>query len=541
MTRDGHADFVASKRKAILASLRAASRIQGNRVRVNQPVSDSEFALEADAFLVSKTDRKGRITYANQAFIVASGFSEAELIGAPHNLVRHPDMPSEAFADMWRSLMAGRPWQGVVKNRRKNGDYYWVWANANPIWEQGQIVGFISLRTRPSRQQVDQASAFYRSLGTGRKGWTVRDGRPARSGLPGVFASVPALVGRHRLLATLGFLALLACAQIVSAAARGWGDIAEPAVSLALILLLGAQFVRRFEAPLAALERRLMSVGAGLMDIDLAPMEADIVGRLRHAVNSAVGNLAASTVADLRRTARGLVSASSQVSATSEELSHGAAEQATAAEQTASTVEQLATSVEQNAGNAKTTSQKASDAVNQALQGGSSVHRTLDDIRRIADRISIIDEIAYQTNMLALNASIEAARAGAYGKGFAVVATEVRALAERAGVAAGEISQLASEAVRHAESMGATLDTMSPEIAETSSLISQISTCCNLQATGLSQIEEAMLQITASTQHNASAAEQLSVTAEALTAQAAAVQATVDQFRVTFSGAALAG
>ena len=109
--------------------------------------------------IVSRTDLKSRITYSNDDFIEFSGFTEAVLIGEPHNLVRHADMPEEAFADLWSTLKAGRPWTGLVKNRCKNGDFYWVVANATPVREGGTVVGYMSVRTRPTRDQVSAASS----------------------------------------------------------------------------------------------------------------------------------------------------------------------------------------------------------------------------------------------------------------------------------------------------------------------------------------------------------------------------------------------
>ncbi|HRQ81019.1 MAG TPA: methyl-accepting chemotaxis protein [Azospirillaceae bacterium] len=137
-------------------------------MRVNQPVTDREIILSDDQIIVSKTDVKGRITFVNQAFIDISGFTEAELVGAPHNIVRHPDMPPAAFADLWKTIQAGLPWEGLVKNRTKSGDYYWVRANATPIVENGQVVGFISIRLKPARDQVAAAETLYRAVREGR-------------------------------------------------------------------------------------------------------------------------------------------------------------------------------------------------------------------------------------------------------------------------------------------------------------------------------------------------------------------------------------
>ena len=139
-------------------------------MRTNTPVTNVEYELRDDASIVSKTDLKGIITYVNPDFVEASGFTEKELLGQPHNLLRHPDMPEEAFSDMWTTLKAGRPWTGIVKNRRKNGDHYWVIANATPIFESGSVTGYMSVRSKPTRDVIDAHAAAYRLFKEGRQG-----------------------------------------------------------------------------------------------------------------------------------------------------------------------------------------------------------------------------------------------------------------------------------------------------------------------------------------------------------------------------------
>lgn len=130
-------------------------------MRSNLPVSTQELLLPADATLVSTTDLKGRITYCNGPFIEVSGYAREELIGQPHNLIRHPDMPPEAFRDMWAAIQSGHPWSAMVKNRRKNGDFYWVVANVTPLMQGEQPVGYMSVRTCPTREAVRDAEALY--------------------------------------------------------------------------------------------------------------------------------------------------------------------------------------------------------------------------------------------------------------------------------------------------------------------------------------------------------------------------------------------
>src|SRR3989338_472054 len=139
-------------------------------MRSNLPVTQNEVVLRDDQVIVSRTDLKGQITYINRDFLDISGFSEAELLGQPHNIVRHPDMPVEAFEDLWRTLKAGRPWTGYVKNRCKNGDYYWVLANATPIRENGQVTGYMSVRSAPARAVVAEVERVYRLFKEGKQG-----------------------------------------------------------------------------------------------------------------------------------------------------------------------------------------------------------------------------------------------------------------------------------------------------------------------------------------------------------------------------------
>jgi len=145
------------------------AKIQPTHVEYLFPETDS---------MVTKTDLKGIITYANDDFVKASGYTRAELLGQPHNMVRHPDMPFEAFADMWKTLKAGRPWTGLVKNLRKDGGFYWVLANATPNYEDGKMIGYMSVRTKPTRQQVDETARMYKLFKDGNaKGLAIRDGQ----------------------------------------------------------------------------------------------------------------------------------------------------------------------------------------------------------------------------------------------------------------------------------------------------------------------------------------------------------------------------
>ena len=133
-------------------------------MRKNLPVTNVEYSISDETLIVSRTDLKGKITYFNDDFLDASGFSEAELMGQPHNIIRHPDMPPEAFENLWDTLNAGKPWAGAVKNRRKNGDFYWVLATASPVRENGQVTGYTSIRTKLPADQREEAEKVYALL-----------------------------------------------------------------------------------------------------------------------------------------------------------------------------------------------------------------------------------------------------------------------------------------------------------------------------------------------------------------------------------------
>lgn len=154
-------------------------------MRTNMPVTNVEREFRDGETIVSKTDLKGQITYVNPYYCEMSGYSEQESIGQPHNYIRHPDMPAEAFADLWVTLKAGKPWTGIVKNRCKNGDYYWVVANATPIRESGQVIGYMSVRTKPARTVVEATAKIYQEIKDGKSNYKVREGKAVKPNLFG--------------------------------------------------------------------------------------------------------------------------------------------------------------------------------------------------------------------------------------------------------------------------------------------------------------------------------------------------------------------
>ena len=149
-------------------------------MRLNLPVSNIEFPLPDGVIIVTKTDLKGVITYCNQAFVEISGRSREEIIGAPHNIVRHPDMPPEVFADLWKTIKANKPWQGVVKNRRKDGSFYWAISNVTPLLQKGKAIGYVAFRYKATQEQIESASAVYREIREGSRKLRFEEGNVIR-------------------------------------------------------------------------------------------------------------------------------------------------------------------------------------------------------------------------------------------------------------------------------------------------------------------------------------------------------------------------
>lgn len=435
----------------------------------NIHVTEVEFILPEGQFIYSRTNLNGIIVEANEAFANISGYTRGEMIGQPHNLVRHPDMPKEAFADLWADIKSGRPWRGVVKNKRKDGGYYWVVANVSPVRESGKIIGYQSVRSCPSRGEIEAADAAYKRVREGDRSIFIEHGRVIKR-RP---RWVNSLLSLRTQMSIIGITALLESAFGIG----NWLTKPVPTLSdqfHAIVGIFGGVYGLYFLSVFAPnLNRDLDRFGDW---IDSILLSGNLNERFDLARRDLIGGLsrrADKFVSNIQSTVQGLIDIAFQVNQAAESVGsgmfvvkHAATKQRDATMSATSAANEVTASIGEVYALAMSADEIARQAGSMAHSGAElsvratgtilslaeSVKNSAAQVEMLGERsneinriVRVIEEIADQTNLLALNAAIEAARAGESGRGFAVVADEVRMLAERTSKATHEIGAMIEE------------------------------------------------------------------------------------------------
>lgn len=491
-------------------------------MRKNLPVTQEIYAYPSNQTLISITDLKGRITYCNTDFISVSGYTEAELLGQPHNVLRHPDMPEEAFRDFWATIQEGKIWSQLIKNRRKDGDTYWVRANATPMRKGDKIIGYLSVRTLPSDDEIEQAESLFAIMRNEAKKKRLkhvfRNGIVKRRDFLGRIANVFRLGEQGR----IALLILLAAAGPLTASFLGapqWGQVLA-GILCAILAWVG--LIAISVRPVHNISKTAELLASG----DLSDF-VQIVGHgsMRRLLLP-IGQMALATrtvMVDVRNDLVGLLDQTNNISHRSRELSSRTETQAASLVETAAAMDQISSTVQQTSDVTKTGVQIVRDATSAvqrsqgAVQDVSSLMREItDSSKSIGEFVQVIEAVAFQTNILALNAAVEAARAGEQGRGFAVVASEVRALSQRTTVAAKEIAGLIQESQRRvrdgserADEAKSRMDDVVASVGRVNQILEEINHAAQEQSVGVQQINGALRQLEQITQQNAAMVEEL--------------------------------
>jgi aerotaxis receptor len=512
-------------------------------MRVNLPVTQKEYRFADGQLIVSTTDAQGRITHCNQAFVEASGYTYEKLIGQPHNMIRHPDMPAEAFKDLWSTVGRGRPWTGIVKNRRANGDHYWVTANVTPIVEEGRPVGYLSVRHAPTRDEIQAAEALYARIHAERDAPRIRlhAGRVRGIG----WRDLPGRVHRMTLVQRLALaLVLNAGSTCAAVAVSGSAAVAAATAAVGGATTL-AWFSRTVQTRLDEAERFATDLASCNLKTAVDLVHPHPLSALTRALAQIQINLRAA-MGDTREEVAGTIAATGHIASGSAELSTRTVAQAGALQRTAASMEQIANHVRETAATAGDVRAESERTASAALDGRHAIGRVGKAIQaieaqslRVSEIVQIIQGIAFQTNILALNAAVEAARAGEQGRGFAVVAAEVRALAQRSAKASTEIRDLiaasaeqVTQSTQQMNGASTTIDRTVAQVTRVGEVIRQISDAAAEQSQDIAQVNAEVGELDRITGENAILVQQTAAAVDALHHRTETLKRAVSVFRL---------
>jgi aerotaxis receptor len=502
-----------------------------------------EYQIHGSEFLVLLSDKASHFAYANPAYLRASGYAWEELRGTVTARMLHKDVPLQVQHDMRRTLRAREPWTGVIKNRCKNGDYYWLRLNMSPLFSNGMFAGTLLVHSKASHEEIEHYDALYALL-RAHPTLALSHGRAVRANVVSRFLD---RIRNRGLAARIWIsLAILNTAAAVGMFASGALMWTGRGAFLAASAVLGVHLIRTIVLPLNDAVRLANRIAAGDLGANTQSSRSDQIGALTRALMQMSMNIRA-TVLDIREGVQTMQLATGKIGVGTQDLSARTEEQASHLTQTAAAIEHISSTVKSTANATHQASEFAKIASAAAESGGQVVARVIDTMngitqssRKIAEIIGVIDSIAFQTNILALNAAVEAARAGEHGRGFAVVAAEVRSLAQRSAKSAREIKALISASVEQIDqgsalvnSTGGSIDNVVAQVRRVTELVGSVADATVRQAQGVDEIMKGVASLDAMTQDNAFLVEDNTSLATSLSAQTERLAQAVAVFKLS--------